>query len=98
MKTYLGGAHYILGEIDLKSDPTQALARFDQAIVLFQEIKAQNSLANVYGGVGRLHKQQGRTAQAREYLTRALEIFARQGTLLEPDKMREELAGLPAGR
>jgi len=28
-------------------------------------------------------------------LTDALEIFERLGTLIEPDKVREELAGLP---
>ena len=29
------------------------------------------------------------------YLTKALEIFERLGTLLEPDKVRKELAELP---
>ena len=33
--------------------------------------------------------------RAREYLTKALEIFARLGTLIEPDKVRKELADLP---
>jgi predicted amidophosphoribosyltransferase len=41
-----------------------------------------------------LHKQQGNTEQARECLTKALEIFERLGTLIEPDKVREELADL----
>ena len=47
-----------------------------------------------YAGYGRLHKQQGRTAEAREYFTRALELFERLGTLIEPDKVRSELAKL----
>ena len=34
-------------------------------------------------------------AEARRYLTDALEIFERLGTLLEPDKVRKELAELP---
>jgi hypothetical protein len=34
-------------------------------------------------------------AQAREYLTKAQEIFERLGTLIEPDKIRKELAELP---
>jgi class 3 adenylate cyclase len=54
-------------------------------------------VALAYAGYGRLHKQQGNTAQAREYLTRALEIFERLGTLGEPDKVRQELAALPQG-
>jgi flagellin-specific chaperone FliS len=45
--------------------------------------------------MGRYHKQQENVEQAREYLTKALEIFERLGTLIEPDKMREELAELP---
>jgi len=38
----------------------------------------------------------GNTEQAREDLTKALAIFERPGTLLEPDKVRKELAELPA--
>ena len=44
--------------------------------------------------MGRYCKQQGNTEQAREYLTKALEIFERLGTLIEPEKVREELADL----
>jgi hypothetical protein len=48
-----------------------------------------------YAGYGRLHKQQGEIAQARAYLTKALEIFERLGTLTEPEKVREILAKMP---
>jgi tetratricopeptide (TPR) repeat protein len=61
---------------------------------IFKEIKAENELAIAYAGYGRLYKKQGEIALAREYLTKALEIFERLGTLIEPDKVREELAGL----
>jgi hypothetical protein len=44
--------------------------------------------------MGRYHKLRGDTDQAREYLRRALEIFERLGTLIEPEKMKEELADL----
>jgi len=44
--------------------------------------------------MGRFHKQQGRFVEARRYLSDALEIFERLGTLLEPDKVRKELAAL----
>ncbi len=64
-------------------------------MAVLQEIKAENELAMAYAGYGRLHKQQGQIGQAREYLTKALEIFERLGTLIEPDKVREELAKLP---
>ena len=48
-----------------------------------------------YAGYGRLQKRQGQFAQARDYLKKALEIFERLGTLIEPDKVREILAELP---
>ena len=40
--------------------------------------------------------QTPRGRQAREYLTKALEIFERLGTLIEPDKVRKELDDLSA--
>ena len=46
--------------------------------------------------MGHLHKLRAEYPEARRYLTQALEIFERLGTLLEPDKVRRELAELPA--
>lgn len=54
-------------------------------------------MALAYGGYGGLHAQQGDIGQAREYLTRALAIFERLGTLGEPEKVRQALAALPEG-
>jgi predicted ATPase len=92
---YLGWAQRLLGEIALKANPAQAASHFKKSIAVLQEIKAENELALAYAGYGRLHKQQGKVGRAREYLTKALEIFERLGTLIEPDKVREELAELP---
>jgi predicted ATPase/class 3 adenylate cyclase len=92
---YAGFAQRILGEIALKADPAQAVSHFKKSISVLQEIKAENELALAYAGYGRLHKQQGQIAQAREYLMKALEIFERLGTMNAPDKVREELAKLP---
>jgi class 3 adenylate cyclase/tetratricopeptide (TPR) repeat protein len=88
----LGFAHRLLGEICMKNNPAQAASHFEESIAIFQEIKAENELAMAYAGYGRLHKQQGEIAQAREYLTKALEIFERLKTPIEPDKISEELA------
>jgi hypothetical protein len=52
-------------------------------------------LALAYSGIGRLHKLRAEFAEARRYLTPALEIFERLDTLLEPEKVRKELAELP---
>jgi len=95
---YLGWAQRLLGEIALKTNPTQVASHFEKSIAVLGEIKAENELALAYAGYARLHKQQGKVGQAREYLTKALEIFERLGTLIEPDKVREELAELPKER
>jgi class 3 adenylate cyclase/tetratricopeptide (TPR) repeat protein len=97
MRYYIGGAHRLLGEVALKANLSLAAPHFEKSIGVCQEIKAENELALAYSGYGRLHKQQGRIAQAREYLTKALETFERLGTLIEPDKVRKELADLPKG-
>jgi tetratricopeptide (TPR) repeat protein len=94
---FVGRGHRLLGEIELESKPDEAGPHFEKAISIFQEIRAENELAFAYSGRGRLHKQQGNTANARDCLTKALEIFERLGTLIEPDKVREELAELPLG-
>jgi tetratricopeptide (TPR) repeat protein len=99
-KFYLGSAHRLLGEIALTTDPIQVVAplaapHFEQSIAILQQIKAKNELALAYAGYGRLRHQQGHDEQAREYLTRSLEIFERLGTLGEPDKVRQALAELP---
>jgi tetratricopeptide (TPR) repeat protein len=94
---YLGWAERLLGEVALKTNPAQAAPHFEKSIAILQEIKAENELALAYAGYGRFHKQQGHLAEAQEYLTKALEIFERLGTLIEPDKVREALAELPEG-
>jgi tetratricopeptide (TPR) repeat protein len=94
-KWYLGYGHRLMGVIALKTDSSQATTHFEKAISIFQEIKAEPQLALAYSGMGRFHKQQGKTEEARKYLIKALEIFERLGTLIEPDKVRKELAELP---
>jgi tetratricopeptide (TPR) repeat protein len=99
-KFYLGSARRLLGESALTTDPIQvaaplAVPHFERSIAILQQIHAENELALAYAGYGRLHQQQGNIAQAREYLTHALEIFERLGTLGEPDKVRQALAELP---
>jgi len=92
---YEGYTHRLLGEVALKTNPDEAAPHFEKAISIFREIKAENELALAYSGMGRFHRQQGNTEQARKYLNDALEIFERLGTLIEPDKVRNELAELP---
>ena len=94
MRYEVGYAHFFLGEMSVETDPDEAASHLDKSISVFQEIKAENALAMAYAGFGRLHKQQGRDAPAREYLSKALEIFEGVGTMIEPDKLRAELSRL----
>ena len=94
MRYYVGFTRRLLGEIALKKKPDQAAPHFEISIAILREIKAENELALAYAGYGRLLKEQGEIARAREYLTKAREIFERLGTLIEPDKVSKVLAGL----
>jgi len=85
-----------VGLVALETEPAHAVPHFEQAISIFREIKAEAFLVYSYWGYGLLHKRQGRIAEAREYLTQALEIFERLGHLIDPDKVRKELADLPS--
>jgi tetratricopeptide (TPR) repeat protein len=95
MRFLVGSAHRLLGELALHTNPAQAVPHFEQSIATLRAIHAENELALAYAGYGRWHAQQGDRAQAREYLTRALAVFERLGTLDEPTKVRQALAALP---
>jgi tetratricopeptide (TPR) repeat protein len=95
VRYYTGFAHRLLGEITITNNPTKAAHHFEKSIAIFREIKAENELALSYVCYGRIYKQQNKIAKAREYLMKALEIFERLCTLIEPDRVKEELTGLP---
>ncbi len=95
VRFWIGISHRVLGEIAAKTDPTRAAFHFDRGIGILAEIKAEPELALAYAAYGRFHTQQGNVVEARDYLTRALEIFERLGTLSEPDNVRRELVKLP---
>ena len=95
VRYYVGFAQRLLGEMDLKTNPAQAEIHFKRSIAVLQEIKAENELALAYVSYGWLHKQQNQITQAEAYLTKALKIFERLGTPLQPYKVREILAELP---
>jgi tetratricopeptide (TPR) repeat protein len=97
MRLILASAHRLLGEIALATNSAQheaplAATHFERSMAILQQIGAENELALVYAGYGRLHQQQGDLAQARAYLTRALALFERLGTLREPERIRQLLA------
>jgi tetratricopeptide (TPR) repeat protein len=92
-KFYVGWMNRILGEIATEQNLEQlAVAHFEKAVTTLEAIKAENELAFAYYGYGRLHGRLNRTGEATDFLTRALEIFIRLGTLGEPAKIRAELS------
>jgi tetratricopeptide (TPR) repeat protein len=94
MKFYVGWAYRLLGEISLKTDLALAKLHFEKSIEMYRKIKAENELALTYTGYGRFYKLQGNIEEARKYLTQALGIFERLGTLIEPEKVKKELIEL----
>ena len=95
MKYFIGWSNRLLGEIAIITNLNRAAAHFDKSVNICKKIGAENELALAFAGYGRLHKHQGNIAEARGYFEKALEIFERFGTLIEPEKIRKELAELP---
>jgi tetratricopeptide (TPR) repeat protein len=96
MELVLPWVFRLLGEIAVDTGSEQAISYFEKSIEVSNRTKNENELALAYVGMGRYLKQQGKVEEARKHLTDALEIFERLGTLTELDKVRVELAGLPA--
>ena len=89
-----GYSHRILGELNIEKRPEEAIDHFEKSISICTEVGAENELAFAYAEYGRYYKQQGNREKAEEYLTKSLEIFERLGTLIQPDKVKKELAEL----
>ena len=94
MKLYLGWSHNLLAEIILKTNPEQAESHLKKSVAILQKIKAAPYLARAYASYGRYYKNQGQITHAKEYLTKALEIFEHIGVLIEPENIRKEIANL----
>jgi len=92
MRHFIGLAHLVQAEVALETNPADAASHFDQAIATLQEIKAEVWLPRAYAGYGRYYRQHGENLRSREYLTKSLEISERLGTLIERDRVRQELA------
>ena len=94
MRFLIGYADYLFGEVEFIGNVAKSAMHFERSINLLEKIKAESILPLSYAGYGRCYKKQGNTLMAREYLTKALEILERIGTLVEPDKIRQELVEL----
>ena len=99
MKFYSGSMHRLMGEITLAKNPDQSAeplagAHFEESFSLLSATKAENELALAYAGYGRFLKARRRLAEATDYLRHAMQIFDRLGTMVEPERVREQLADL----
>ena len=74
----------------------EAEAHLEQSLTILKSIQAENEAALTLAALGRLRKKQRRWKAARQNLTEALETFERLGTLIEPERVRQELASLPS--
>lgn len=72
----------------------EAAACFERSIALLRPMGNRGFLGLAHAGYGRLHRRLGNIAEARAHYTRALGIFEEIGHLLEPGRIRGELAAL----
>jgi hypothetical protein len=97
MKFYSGSMQRLMGEIVLAKNPDQSVeplagAHFEKSFPLLSGTEAENELALADAGYGRFLKARRRSAEATDYLIRATKIFDRLGTMVEPERVREQLA------
>jgi tetratricopeptide (TPR) repeat protein len=94
MKFFIGWGYRMLGEIALKTDINAAKQHFEKSITVFHEIESENELALTYTGLARYYKLRGNTDKSKQYLQKALKIFARLQNLGESEKVRKKLLEL----
>ncbi len=95
-RVFLPWAYRLLGEIAVATGSEEGLPHFERSVELAKENKAENELALAYASMGRFYKMQGNMEKTREYLADAVKILERLGALIEPEKVRKELADLPS--
>jgi class 3 adenylate cyclase/tetratricopeptide (TPR) repeat protein len=94
MRSWMGLAYRLLGEISGTDDATAASSHFERSVGLLAETDAQPELALACASYGRFLRRQKDIGNARRYLERAFEISERLGMLTEPERLRHELAQL----
>jgi len=87
-----GIAERLLGEAS--DDPAAAAAHLDAAARIFERMGARNELAKVQVARAERRRDAGDREGARELLEQAQAVFEALGTLDEPVRVREVLAGL----
>lgn len=73
----------------------EAEAHLLQSLAALDSIGAENESVLPRAALGRLRRKQGLWLEARRHLAEALETLERLGTLIEPDRVRQDLASLP---
>ncbi len=91
----IGWAHRLLGQLFSKTNVTLAAEHFEKSIDVLGDIKADGELAHAYENYGRFHLERNENLLAKNYLTKALEIFERIKTLNKSEEIRNEISRLP---
>jgi len=91
-------AHRLLGECLLSSDPAAAARHLEVALDAFRRSGARNHQARTLVGLAALRRGQGQVPGALAALEESLAIFEEIGTLDEPARVRDALAGLDPDR
>jgi tetratricopeptide (TPR) repeat protein len=61
-------------------DQSQALTLLDRALPVFQKLKKDLNIANVYDRLGALYKEKKEHLKSKEYFEKAIEIYKKLGT------------------
>jgi tetratricopeptide (TPR) repeat protein len=99
MKHWEGCLERLLGEVSLKGSAdafAAAQSHFDAALSLFHICGAQPDVARTYAGLGQLRLRQGKLAEARSALNKAVEISEKLGMVDEPQRVRQIIQQMPA--
>jgi len=93
-KHWKGMAIRVLGELDGRTNFNKGKKNIEESIKILKKVGANNELAKGYFSLGKLYMAKGERVKAKKYVTQALKLFEKLGTLHEPEKAREVLKDL----
>ena len=79
MKWFIGYAHMLLGQVALKTNPTQAIYHFEQSITSYQQTQADPTLMEFLYGIIFLSK--GNLRHGRKVLEDVSKVFLKNGSM-----------------
>jgi len=93
-KHWKGVAIRVLGELEGRTNFNKGKKNIEESIKILKKVGANSELAKGYFSLGKLCMAKGERVKAKKYVTQALKLFEKLGTLHEPEKVREVLKNL----